>query len=1046
MQIYQPMLFVGLGGTGCRIGAELERKLREELCGPDGNALRERMPAETMLPYQLPGALQFVYADLAEDEFGHIESRVVPDPSHLPAAERTFTMVRELVPPYDTYPEVARSLRLSASSVVEDWLPPPQDEPRVGPLAKGAGQLPTVGRAALFETFRSGLAPARTSLLRAIGQISNSGGQLSRLGGRLRDSVDVFVAFSVAGGTGAGLFYDYLHLIGDVLNDQKYKARIFPLVLMPSAFQEGLGGGRAAELNAARSLLDLFRLIDDQNSQVAGTALDRQGISGALSVRYPGGNEIRLRASTVQTAFLFSLTAGMHRDDLHRSVVSLLLSLVGTDLPTETEGGQYLMDRNFQSFADSFINSAGERGVPCATGIGKRGVSTSAVASMTVPVEDLADIVSSRLLADAVIEMANPGGVAGENNRESIFRLFQDANIDRLLKRAPLPVTSPPAVDGGDEILAMLNNRKRAMESGIQTLEQTLAQDVPELANQFDPGRAVTMMVGEEGVFKLARIVLGEPALTDPLSKMGFLKLVESRRGEPTAPKGIPLGGPAPDIRKSKWWKKIRFADPLVRTSMKRQDEWFQWRAQRAWHAAWNSQASRWEPKLRSVQREIIALVEGFREHARTEDARFARRAKALYEPRVGVSYLLPRQGQLPVFYEAVLRRLISVYAQENRLHPTATPAMVLDAIIGTQGWDNAFAKFREFGTADGPARAVALVRDLVKTEIMRLFRYRDEVTQPLLATLHDLLAAAAGHTRGMVAEDDLAQFREKLAGLVPGGFAPSGRGRLKILFSYPSPAGKRDADLEKFLRQEVNLPREPAAIPEFRPIDAESVAVVLFRSSMGLTEVPEVQKVLVHWADAVSEGRKNDFLQWRQRTGHRFGYLATTPEDRTRILHHILCTAWNGDLQFTGDIGSPESINLYLGDSEINMRLDLTRYARLSSWNSLLSEYERWVLADSEQIRQDFCDRLMDARPVGLDRDLREPSTLFRALVELAEDQATKTAKMLAEGKAAGRRKLETVHEFWVSTFQDAMTLNFRGAEDAHQDNLADLYEWALR
>ena len=39
MKIYQPMLFVGLGGTGGRIGAELERGLRRELCGPDGTNL-----------------------------------------------------------------------------------------------------------------------------------------------------------------------------------------------------------------------------------------------------------------------------------------------------------------------------------------------------------------------------------------------------------------------------------------------------------------------------------------------------------------------------------------------------------------------------------------------------------------------------------------------------------------------------------------------------------------------------------------------------------------------------------------------------------------------------------------------------------------------------------------------------------------------------------------------------------------------------------------------------------------------------------------------
>jgi len=42
MKLYQPVLFVGLGGTGCDIGAELERRLREEICGPDGNDFRKR--------------------------------------------------------------------------------------------------------------------------------------------------------------------------------------------------------------------------------------------------------------------------------------------------------------------------------------------------------------------------------------------------------------------------------------------------------------------------------------------------------------------------------------------------------------------------------------------------------------------------------------------------------------------------------------------------------------------------------------------------------------------------------------------------------------------------------------------------------------------------------------------------------------------------------------------------------------------------------------------------------------------------------------------
>ena len=77
------------------------------------------------------------------------------------------------------------------------------------------------------------------------------------------------MAFSVAGGTGCGIFYDYLYLIGYELAKTQLKVKIYPLVLMPSAFDKGLGGGRAAELNAGRALLDLFRLVDQQNGAAA---------------------------------------------------------------------------------------------------------------------------------------------------------------------------------------------------------------------------------------------------------------------------------------------------------------------------------------------------------------------------------------------------------------------------------------------------------------------------------------------------------------------------------------------------------------------------------------------------------------------------------------------------------------------------------------------------------------------------------------------------------------------------------------------------------
>src|SRR5262249_55055670 len=181
------------------------------------------------------------------------------------AGDRGARLVRNLAPGHNNYPEVARSLRTNLPLTMREWLPPAAGEPRVAPLIRGAGQLPTVGRAALYETLRHDITPAQQPIDEAIGAINKSAGELDALGGRLNKSCDVFVAFSVAGGTGAGIFYDYLHIIGRAFERADIIAQIYPLVLMPSAFEDGMGGGRRAVLNSGRALLDLFRLVDDQN-------------------------------------------------------------------------------------------------------------------------------------------------------------------------------------------------------------------------------------------------------------------------------------------------------------------------------------------------------------------------------------------------------------------------------------------------------------------------------------------------------------------------------------------------------------------------------------------------------------------------------------------------------------------------------------------------------------------------------------------------------------------------------------------------------------
>jgi hypothetical protein len=456
MKIHQPMLFLGLGGTGCRVGRELERVMREALCGPDGTELAGRMRGHDYLPYQLPPCLQFVYADLSITELSKVLPNVVPSADHHAAAQHTTHLIANLVPPnHHGSAGLSQSLRITLDGKVIGWLPAPETDPRVAPLTAGAGQMPTVARAALFETMRLGHGANAVlyGVTAAMQQIKASGAALHELGGKLDNTLDVFVAFSVAGGTGNGIFYDYLHLVGEHVRQTGTQARIYPLVLMPSAFEEGMGGGRAAVLNAGSALVDLFRLIDDQNAQgveaeVGGAAQDQ----GPLSVRYPGGpHPISLQPATVQTAFLFGRPDdGVSSEDLIRSMVSLVMSLISAG----PEGGV--------AFAEHFVNAVASRSALAETGIGRRGVSTAAVASLTIPIATLADVVSSRLLADAVRTLRVTPTGAGLQNRDLIERFDVASGLEGFFSCAPLEdfadIEDPPT--GYDAIIQALGARR----------------------------------------------------------------------------------------------------------------------------------------------------------------------------------------------------------------------------------------------------------------------------------------------------------------------------------------------------------------------------------------------------------------------------------------------------------------------------------------------------------------------------------------------------------------------------------------------------------
>ncbi|MFF0738489.1 tubulin-like doman-containing protein [Streptomyces chartreusis] len=1043
MKIFQPMMFVGLGGTGGLVGAELERRLRAELCGPDGMALHRQ---SGHAPFQLPDCLQFVYADYSESDLQRLPQFNV-DPSLRAAYARTSRATHNLLPNFDASPEVTKMLRAVLRDEVADWLPPRMDEPKVTPLHAGAGQLPTVGRAALFATLRHGLGPVLEPLLQAIDAIAKSAGELSELGGGKVNGCDVFVAFSVAGGTGAGIFLDYLHLINHAFQLRRFDGvKIYPLVVMPSSFSAATGGGREAELNAARSLVDLFRLVDTQNAPSEGHEIGDLDQELGLGVRYPGAIPIRLRTGILPTAFLFSPTAGIRADDLRRSIVSLVMSLIGTELGDgRARGRKMAADDDFQTFAASFINRGVQRSAVSPTGIGRQGVSTSLVASMTAPMDQLADLVAGRLLRLAVTDLVEaPRAALRDEAVPMIRQLFADSHLEELWERRQLPVPEPdPLPRGGRSIEQALGERIADMQRLLSDLRSEAERAAIAMADRFAPRPAIDKLLQTVDPFLAERIVRGVPDSEEPIARLGFLGMLDHRARTPQRPPGVTeqppkiprikgqLGGLAP----------ARWGDDDVQAAIEEQNAWYQWRCRLVWHEAWREQQMHWQPQADAAGTDLGRLVGAFRRHSDQERKSAQQKGLELYEDRTGISYLLPPQRTLNHFYEDVVTRLI----RREGLRENDDESALLLKLVDGDTWRQVHGLSRR-----DPEGSVARVKGQLEARITRLFAESGAHLEerPLLPSMGTLLAAAAGDAdaKDQVSKEALDLFGRKLTGLLPVGFTPEGTGLLRVLVTYPRVQAVEE--VQEFLGKTLRLPSDAKNSVEYRGVDSDSITVVLFRSEMSLTQVPEARKVLRQWARAKDSEQAQDVLRWRQRLGYRDSWMVSSEEDRRVILHRLLCCMWNGQVDVVdGDPASPDRIRLRLhpekGAHVPGVRLRLGDFpGGVSSWAELMRAYERWTVLDDERIVEDYCRELMGAQPVGLARAGSEPHPLF---VDLVEKVAPRQLELLAERREQGGERVEgwvrPLWEFWAETLPAALDTEF-GDQRAVQPTLRTLLE----
>jgi hypothetical protein len=290
----------------------------------------------------------------------------------------------------------------------------------------------------------------------------------------------------------------------------------------------------------------------------------------------------------------------------------------------------------------------------------------------------------------------------------------------------------------------------------------------------------------------------------------------------------------------------------------------------------------------------------------------------------------------------------------------------------------------------------------------------------------------------------DLRSFVDQLRALLPGGFTPQGSGQLKILIAHPEVKQVPGAEVEGYLKRELALPADSGAVTEFRPAQADSIVIVLFRTSMAINEVREVRELLRFWAGSAQVNDQADYLRWRQRLGYHLGWLAMTEDNRELILHRLMCAMWNGQVKVEGPLESPRAVLVQAVEyAEAQpMRLPLQRVGQTSSWGSLLRAYELWTVEDDDSARRQFAASLRVMRPRGLTDDVSAPSEVYQAFVEVAREESARVEKFRDGLPPGSRGRADQLLEFWMKTFPAAETRPFAEFE-AVRGNLRELYEY---
>jgi len=1029
--IRQRILYVGIGGSGLDLGIKLDEALRREICGLDGRALIKSGVFPHLKPNQLPSFVQSLYIDFAAESLAHVTKNI---------SGGNAVAASNLIPTIDNYSALATDLRLH-SATDYTWIPPSSGEPNIRPLNGGAGQYPTVGRAALFGSIKAqGYRKAiGDDITRVINSLAESLGDLSTYTGQNSVSgVAVYVGFSMSGGTGTGIFLDVLQLLMYEFHNQlsAVGVTILPVILMPSTF-DGLlpaDNARRAKLNAARALIDLAEAIDQlQQPNTARRAEFRikypdptLGASGVVGVEYLD------KAPMIPVATLVEKPAIMERDDVARCVAASIVaqsSTVREVSGTSTAAGAPPQNKN--SFIEHLINLIPEIQKPHKFGLGTHPLMPMVSASLTLPSKKIADIVAKQIIADGLSEIGREMKAQSATNlnwKEVLGHLRLDdlsrpETFDSETNLKFAPRSQPKSVSDLEESLARLRGQISAAMPAIESL-----------INQRITQRSAFNVTDGLKKYLISSGLKGEIDLPVAIAAMGrTLAELETKRAAVDQ---------VTSAKRGKGQKKFAFLpkklDPaVIKSSFDEARKKFESEVETKWWMRWSSQSASWSNSVeigKSSLLELQSLLETLRED-------FAKQVLSdqaeLSQTRVGVVNFVPTGGRSINDALKQLTVTTSTQIRRNRQIENQSPSALLRALACKENY-NAWAEMVDRYSKKLTATQIydALIEPV--REAIEEAMAGSEAAPGTLQSLGQLLVDSTRTTPGPEGMD----LKAKLGKLIPDGLIPTGTfNNGKVLISYP---GTKNKDVEQMIKTCLTLGGDYKSLlaknttEEWTATgDSDVLTVNVNLIGQGLLDNRETREILIRWREAITSPI-DDKLKWRQRRNYRNIDQIFTGRTQDHLLNAMTSALFGGILEITkGSEENPEGLLLKTPDGQVadlaKVEIEIPHLRGFSSWPNVLVAFESMVLGIDTQadFRGTIVQKMFEYRPpiIQGDESSEIPKVVKTLLgiraVELQKLRDAATSSNYGEG---AMRMINNAIEFWENGVVNALDYEVPG------------------